>query len=79
MNDFSFHLMFGSCLVFQFYALFPNKFCGPYLDAFHKILPPKTLLNRKLKSHMPAPHVDFYCIESSETIIGNKQKVWFDT
>ena len=37
----------------MFKTLFPNKFCGPYLDAFHKIPPPKTLLNRKLKSHMP--------------------------
>ena len=39
--------------------------------AFHKISPPKTLLNRKLKK----PHVGINCIESSETVIGNKQKV----
>ena len=38
--------------------------------AFHKISPPKTLLNRKLKK----PHVGINCIESSETVIGNKQK-----
>ena len=63
--------MFGRCLVFQFYTLFPNKFCGPYLDTFHKISPPKTLQNRKLKK----PHVGINCIELSETVIGNKQKV----
>ena len=66
-----------SCLSILY--AFPNKFCAPYLDAFHKISPPRTLLNRKLKSHMPGPHVGINCIESSETVIGNKQKVWFDT
>ena len=44
VKDISFHLMFGRCFVFQFYMLFPNKSYGPYLDAFHKISPPKTLL-----------------------------------
>ena len=39
---FWFHLMFGRCLVSQFYTLFPNKLCGPYLDALHKVSPPKT-------------------------------------
>ena len=57
VNDFSFHLMFGRCLVFQFDTPFPNNFCGPYLDAFHKISPPKTLLTRKLKK----PHAGATC------------------